>query len=665
MATKLCRYFTTLAILLAPVFSAPAPEPQDNEATGGSSSGIEVDTYDYIVVGSGPGGAPVASNLAKAGHSVLLLEAGDDQSADVSTQILQLGLPQFTNRWDFYVRNYADDVQQLKNNHLTWRRADGSLWVGNGSAAPADATLLGVYYPRGATLGGSSVINAGVSVLPPGSDWDFIASLTGDQSWRANKMRQIFERIEKNLYLPPGTPGHGFNGYLKINGNDGSIWDNNPELVETLKPMVASVGDNPAQILPMFTRDLNNNSPNRDTTQGLFGLPFHVNQTWGRFSARNIILDTLNAKKPNGSPKYRLTLKTNSLATRVLFETKPNKKPRAIGIEYLQGQSLYGADPRSNPSATGTTRQAFARKEVILSAGVFNTPQLLLLSGIGPAADLATHNITALVNAPGVGKSLQDNQELPVVGLANAPYTTVPEPGDPQCTFGFPPDPCIAAFAQGTGPYARAGSNAHAFMLRTNHSTSDKVDILMFGIGNFAFRGYWPPEAVSNIPFDPPGTFGLSMVKINPQNRAGTVKLRSGNPRDTPVINFNLFAQGAATDVGAMADVVAWARGAYGNVAAPLGPLQTREPPCGGGSCRAGDEQWIREQAFGHHAVGTCAIGAASDADAVLDSKFRVRGVNGLRVVDGSAFPRVPGPFPVIATFLLGEKASGVILNDA
>lgn len=141
-------------------------------------------TYDYIVVGSGPGGGPLAVNLAKAGHSVLLLEAGDDQTSDVTTHILSLGIPIPTNRWDFYVKQYSDEAQTLKNNHLTWRRADGSLWVGNGSAAPADAKLLGVYYPRGATLGGSSVINAAGAVLPSQSDWDNIGRITGDRSWR-------------------------------------------------------------------------------------------------------------------------------------------------------------------------------------------------------------------------------------------------------------------------------------------------------------------------------------------------------------------------------------------------------------------------------------------------------------------------------------------------
>lgn len=113
---------------------------------GGGGGGDS--TYDYIVVGSGPGGAPLAVNLAKAGHSVLLLEAGDDQTSDVTTHILSLGVPLPTNRWDFFVKQYSDEGQTLKNNHLTWKRADGSLWVGNGSAAPADAKLLGVHCER-------------------------------------------------------------------------------------------------------------------------------------------------------------------------------------------------------------------------------------------------------------------------------------------------------------------------------------------------------------------------------------------------------------------------------------------------------------------------------------------------------------------------------------
>lgn len=196
MAARLCYCLAAgLSILANHVHALPGRGGGDNHT----------DVYDYIVVGSGPGGAPIASNLAKAGHSVLLLEAGDDQSADITTNILSLARPAFTNRWDFFVRHYSDDAKQLKNNHLTWQRADGSFWVGNGSAAPADANLLGVYYPRGATLGGSSVINAGVAVLPSRSDWEYIRELTGDGSWKCVLLRPMTMTKQANTATPVPT----------------------------------------------------------------------------------------------------------------------------------------------------------------------------------------------------------------------------------------------------------------------------------------------------------------------------------------------------------------------------------------------------------------------------------------------------------------------------
>lgn len=174
-----------LAFFATTGLSAPSPQNGSNGDNGNNNNNDNgQDVYDYIVVGSGPGGAPIAVNLAKAGYSVLLLEAGDDQSADITTQIISIGSNAPTNRWDFWVRQYSDETQQRRNNHLTWTRADGSLFVGNGSSAPADATVLGVQYPRGATLGGSSVINAGVAVLPSKATWDSIGTLTGDSSWR-------------------------------------------------------------------------------------------------------------------------------------------------------------------------------------------------------------------------------------------------------------------------------------------------------------------------------------------------------------------------------------------------------------------------------------------------------------------------------------------------
>lgn len=143
------------------------------------------DTYDYIVVGSGPGGAPLAANLAKAGSSVLLVEAGDDQAGNLNEEVAAWGGRASNDplmRWDFFVKYHSDEKLNDAYKHLTWREADGSFYVGLNP--PAGATKLGVYYPRAGTLGGCSTHNALASALPSNSDWDVIANITGDTSWR-------------------------------------------------------------------------------------------------------------------------------------------------------------------------------------------------------------------------------------------------------------------------------------------------------------------------------------------------------------------------------------------------------------------------------------------------------------------------------------------------
>ncbi len=134
-------------------------------------------TYDYLVVGSGPGGAPLACNLARAGHSVLLLEAGDDQGNNPNISNL-FSFNDATNdpktRWDFWTKHSEDPARELKFEHLTWRKTDGSFYVG--LDPPAGAKQLGVWYPRAGTLGGCAMHNAGVCFLPLDDDWNIVVS---------------------------------------------------------------------------------------------------------------------------------------------------------------------------------------------------------------------------------------------------------------------------------------------------------------------------------------------------------------------------------------------------------------------------------------------------------------------------------------------------------
>ncbi|EXF79386.1 GMC oxidoreductase [Colletotrichum fioriniae PJ7] len=656
--------FLLLILLLHPLKTTAQPAPN------------ETSSYTYIVIGSGPGGGPLACNLARAGHPTLLLEAGDDERDDIRTVIANGGYfitP--SNSWSFFVRHHPDDEVELRNNHLTWRLPSqngtgiGPYWVGNAARAPEGAELLGVWYPRGATVGGSSVTNAMATWLPNDSDWDFVQNVTGDASWNHQNIRQIFERIEKNNYLPKGTPGHGFDGYFNTNLGNGSQYLNNPGLMDILKSHLRSIGKDPEKLIEMVGSDGNFLGEERDTTEGMWGLSFHATDKWERYSSRTYIYETLAAKNADGSPKWPLTLSTNSLATKVLFEETEGGKPKAVGVEYLAGNSTYGADVRRNASKKGETRRLMASREVIVAGGAFNSPQLLQLSGIGNKTHLEALGIEVVADLPGVGRNLQDNQEFPVVGHAQLNLTATPNPNEPICAKGSPGDPCEELWRQGKGPYMRPGYNSNALLLRSNFSLTGERDVFVFSWPR-AFRGFWPEVQQPEL-LDPPTTVGFSTVKMHPQNTAGYIKIRSADPTEPPQINFELYKEGAETDLGALAEVVAWGRRSMRGVQGPWGPVEPAEPPCSrvesdgrcGDADPESDKDWIRQQTFGHHPTGTCKMGAADDGMAVVDSEFRVFGVDGLRVVDASVFPRAPGAFPAVATFIISQKASDVLLG--
>ena len=482
-------------------------------------------------------------------------------------------------------------------------------------------------------------------------------------------MRKILQRVENNHMVPAGTPGHGFGGFIDIiNGvGDASAYRSLPDVVTVLKQMIKQIGLVPDRFYQYLSNDANSADPGRDSTPGFYGLPYTATPQWKRVTARELVLATVGALNKDGAQKYPLTLQLNTLVTKITFGQGGNK-PRATGVEFLQGKSVYRADPRFDPAARGgVPGAAFARKEVIVAGGTFNSPQLLKLSGIGPRAELQKFKIPVVSDLAGVGHNMMDNPEVPVVGRARHDFVSS-DNASLACTFGAPGDPCVEQWRQGRGPYATGGTNANAMVRRTPFAVNPDNDMLLFS-GNFAFRGFWP--ITNQSLFDPPDTFGMSTVKMHNQNRAGTVLLRSADPRDPPEINFNLFTDGADIDLGAIVDTVKFGRRAFLNTPAPLGPIQATEPPCAGppkpdGSCddRA-DREWVLDQAFGHHPTSTCAIGSDRDDQAVLDSKFRVRGVRGLRVVDASAFPRTPGAFPVVPTYMLSVQAGDFILADA
>ena len=364
-----------------------------------------------------------------------------------------------------------------------------------------------------------------------------------------------------------------------------------------------------------------------------------------RVGSRERLLD-VRTKHPD-----RLKIALHALATRVLFDNGG----RAIGVEYLSGERLYHAHPRFNDAA-GRTRQVFAAREVILAGGAFNTPQLLMLSGIGPKATLARHSIPVRVDLPGVGQNLQDRYEVAVVNRMNFASWKALE----GATFTRD-DPQYKEWAKDReGVYASNG--AILSVVARSGPNSPSTDLFLYAVLG-RFEGYFPgysAQFASN-----PNCLSWVVLKGHTNNTAGEVTLRSADPRVPPAVHFRYFDEGndaRGDDVKAVVAGVRLAR----KLAAPLkseGLLAHEEVP-GPQVSDADLPEFVRNHAWGHHASCTCRIGRRQDGG-VLSSDFKVHGVKGLRVVDASVFPRIPGFFIASAVYMIGEKAADVVATEA
>ena len=606
-----------------------------------STSAASDGTYDYIVVGSGAGGGPLAANLAVSGYRVLLIEAGSDPSSYLYQVpcFNALASEDKAMSWEYFVHHYSEDEQR-----------DDKYVPSKG----------GVFYPRAGTLGGCTAHNAMITLVPHDSDWNGIAELTGDPSWRAGEMHKYFTKLERNAYRPPpeAASGHGHSGWLSVEKADPAMAIGDRDLLDTFMNALMSVarktlrGGFMAIIRRLFRLALTQDDPNdvriNAGAEGMSVVPL-ATEGGKRNGSREHIL------RVRDTHRDQLIIALNTLATQVLFDDDN----RAIGVECLEGQHLYSADPNAAAATVGVKKIYRCTREVILAGGAFNTPQLLMLSGIGPKAHLREHGIVCRADRPGVGQNLQDRYEVAVVSEMTQDFKILKDATFKPPAEGEAGDACFQEWQKGKGVYTTNGAVAAA-ILRSKPQRSDP-DLFIFGLPGL-FKGYFP--GYSELTERGKNFFTWAIVKAHTNNTAGEVRLRSSDPRAMPDVNFHYFEEGndpKGEDLESVVKGIQFARQMNAKnkgIRKELVPGQEVEKP----------EQlarWAKDNAWGHHASCSCRIGRPDDPMAVVDSRFRVIGTKALRIVDASVFPRIPGFFIVTPIYMISEKASEVIAEDA
>ena len=456
--------------------------------------------------------------------------------------------------------------------------------------------------PRGKVLGGSSTVNGMLYSRGHPHDYDLWRQM-GCEGWGFDEVLPYFKRSETNWRGESAF--HGGSGPLEV-----SRIDTRKFLHEPYMQAAASLG------WPL-TDDHHGAHP-----EGFGGGDTTTTSRGRRASASRAYLRPA-MRRPN------LTVLTGALATRIVIE-----QGRAVGMEFIHD---------------GAPRTERVAREVILAGGVYNSPQLLMLSGIGPAEHLQEMGIAPLVHLPGVGRNLSEHAAYWIEYATKEPVSLLSEMR-------------LDKLAVALGQWALFGSGLLATQCNSCHAEIRSTE----GLEQPDLQIYFNPVRADAKPWVPGiGTRQEHLINavvclLQPESR-GWMTLRSADPKDKPRIQFNLMER--QRDVDTLVRSVKLVRDVYN--AQPMADLIDREVRPGPAvQSDAEIEAFLRDSlGTSHHSVGTCTMGIGSQA--VVDPQLRVHGIAGLRVCDASIMPTVPGGNTNAPAIMVGEKAADLIRGRA
>ncbi|KAF8164815.1 hypothetical protein B0H34DRAFT_647925 [Crassisporium funariophilum] len=584
--------FVLTALLASPSFAALYTSP----------SQLPRSSYDYVIIGAGTAGNVLAARLTENPFtSVLVLEAGVDDAGVTAAIIPFLGPTLTPNTpWDW---NYTVAAQT---------GLDGRSFP----------------YPRGRLLGGCSSANYMVHQYGSTEDYDKLAADTGDSGWSWNNIKQYIYKHEK---IVPPADGHDTTGqYTPANhGTNGQVLVSLPGYSQTIDAKVIAATQQLSAEFP-FNPDMGGGD-----VRGIGWNQQSIGNGVRSSSSTSYLRNAIN--RPN------LSVLLNATVMKLLQTGTKKGLPDFSGVKFAS-------------SSTATPSTVWATKEIIVAAGSIGTPQILMLSGIGPKADLQALGIQTIINNPSVGRNLSDHVLLPNIFNAQGSESLDNLMRDPAVF-----NAALTEYTNSkTGPLANGVTNNLGF-LRLPSTASIFSTVPDPATGPTA--SHWE-MIVSNfwlnpgVPQPPTGSFmTIISALISPTSR-GFVKLVTANPFDHPIIDPNMVT--TAFDKFALREAV---KAVKRFVAAPsfadyiTGPYGSTA-----GTSDADIDAHVRAlSSTVFHPVGTAAMSAAGAQWGVVNPDLKLKGAYGVRIVDASVLPTLPNAHTQGPVYLLAERAAAII----